>query len=80
MKDMRKYCTYCRTFDLSVYPDEGHEEGPAVGLESSVYPDEGHEKLPAVGLEPPVYPVLHHSHELLVAEQPVSVIIEDLKY
>ena len=35
---------------------------------------------PAVGLEAPVDPVLHHGHELLVAQQTVPVIVEYLEH
>ena len=34
--------------------------------------------LPAEGLQSPVDPVLHHGDELLVAQQPVAVVVENL--
>ena len=35
--------------------------------------------LSAVGLETSVYPVLHHGHELLVAQKTVAVLVKDLE-
>ena len=35
--------------------------------------------LPAVVLQPPVDPVLHHGHELLVAQEAITIIVKYLE-